>query len=167
MAEKPPAKLPAKDKPAAETREPNSGPVDDRARAELGWLYEESWHALLFAKAQQWKTLGATLIVYLTLVVIAKYVAPEPAFVGDLIAAIILVCTASIFVVIIYQLWQYDELRKLEAVAKHLSPAFREIRRLKSRTESNIYRYILLMFIIVMLVLGAVIAYLTVMRAVK
>ena len=174
MAEKPPAKPgaapakpPAKDKagPAAEKRESDGGDLDDRAHAELCRLYEESWHAVLFAKAQQWKTLGAALVVYLALVLIAKFVASAPGFAGHLVAAIILVCVAAIFVVIIYQFWQHAETTKLEAIANRFSAAFRDIRRLKSRIEANIHRYILLTFIIVMLALGAVIAYLGVKEA--
>lgn len=166
MAERPPAKPPAKDKPAAEKRETDGGELDDRAHAELGWLYAQSWHAVLFAKAQQWKTLGASLIVYVALVFIAKFVGPEPKFVDNLVLAVILVCTGSIFVVVIYQFWQHDELKKLDTIAKRVSPAFRDIRRLKSRTESNIFRYILLTFIIAVLVFGAIIAYLSLMRVV-
>ena len=169
MAERPPArpgaapaKPPAKDKPSAEKREQSGGDLDDRAHAELCRLYEESWHAVLFAKAQQWKTLGSTLIVYLALVFIAKFVASDPGFGRYLVGAIILVCMAAIFVIIIYQFWQHAEMSKLDAIGDRFSADFQDIRGLKSRTESNIHRYILLTFIIVMLAFGATIAYLAV-----
>jgi hypothetical protein len=77
----------------------------------------------------------------------------------------ILVCMAAIFVVVIYQFWQHAEMTKLDAVANRFSADFSDIRSLKSRTESNIHRYILLVFIVAMLALGAVIAYLGVKEA--
>ena len=48
---------------------------------------------------------------------------------------------------------------KIENIAAHYSDLFREVRKLKSPNEANIQRYLLLVFMVFAVILGAVTAY--------
>ena len=65
----------------------------------------------------------------------------------------------AIYILFVYQFWQHDELRKLRAAGDRLSNLFKRLRNLKSRKESNIHRYTLLILMIGMLMLGGFITF--------
>ena len=58
-----------------ETAEPELvvSELDETTHSELRVLYKESSGAVLFAKAQQWWTVGSTLTFYVVLMLIAKF----------------------------------------------------------------------------------------------
>jgi len=78
----------------------------------------------------------------------------------------ILVTMALIFTLVLYQIWQHTELNKIEEISKYFSTAFTRIRRLKSGREANVHRYLLLTFMILTVLLGAVITYLALQQLV-
>ena len=136
--------------------------LDEMTHAELQLLYKESTATVLFAKALQWKTVGATLVVYILLIGIAKFVTDDPRFFKGLEAIILLATPASILILVIYQIWQHTEQQKLSAIAARFSSIFRDIRRIKVRFEANIHRYTLLAFMILIILLGSTVAFTTV-----
>lgn len=135
-------------------------PIDDGIRVELSLIYRKANDALLFAKAQQWWTVGSTLVAFVAILVIAKMTGAGSNFIGKLTAMIILMACAASFMLVIYQFWQHNELLRIEAVVKNFSPLFQKIHGIKSKGEGNFHRYTLLAFMLLVVILGAMIAYL-------
>jgi carbon starvation protein CstA len=91
---------------------------------------------------------------------LAKYVGSDISYANQLTAIVILVTMGVIFTLVVYQFWQHNELRKIQFVSMHMSNLFGRIRRIKSRREANIQRYLLLTFMIGTIIMGAIVAYL-------
>ena len=146
---------------AEESADDESQPssLDELTHAELGFLYQESTKTVRFAKNQQWWTVGSTLLVFGTLVGIAKLVSADKGYIDLLTVVIILLTMAVIFTLVVYQVWQHTEMMKIEKITAHYSDLFREVRKLKSRNEANIQRYLLLTFMIFTVIIGGVTAY--------
>ena len=58
---------------------------------------------ILFAKGMQWRTVGSTLIIYVVLIVIARFVSRDPTLMIYLSVAMILSAIGSIHTLLIYQ----------------------------------------------------------------
>ncbi len=134
--------------------------LDEMTHAEMRLLYEESTKTIRFIKNLQWSTAGSTLLVFGAFVIIAALTEADKAFASKLTALTILLTISVIFSLIMYQFWQYNEAQKINELAKFFSSAFRRVRNVKSTRESNVHRYILLLFMVVLVMLGAVVAYL-------
>jgi phage shock protein PspC (stress-responsive transcriptional regulator) len=139
--------------------EHQSSTLDELTHAELGFLYQESTETVRFAKTQQWWTVGSTLLVFGALVGIAKLVSADKGYVDLLTVVIILLTMAVIFTLVVYQMWQHTEMMKIENIAAYYSDLFRDVRKLKSRNEANIQRYLLLAFMVFTVTIGAPTAY--------
>ncbi len=133
-------------------------PLDEKTHRELGHIYDDSTRTTLFTKGIQWRTVGSTLIIFVVMIGLAKYVSQAEDFIRILKIAIILTTMGAIFMLVIFQFWQHAEGQKIRAVEKNYSSLFREIRKKKSRLEANIHRYILLTFMILVLLAGAFVA---------
>ena len=94
------------------------------------------------------------------LFVIAKLVGAKAGYISALTGLIILMTCACVFMLVIYQFWQHNELARIQAVTRHFSATFQKIQGIKSSTEGNFHRYTLLAFMIALVILGAVITYL-------
>jgi len=158
MAEKSKAK-PAKE-PEVEELDEVPDPIDDGIRIELVQIYDTASRALLFVKTQQWWTVGSTLMVFVAFMAIAKLTGAGPPFVNKLTALLIVVACAAVFMLIIYQFWQHNELARIQAVVKHFSPTFQKVHNIKSKAEGDFHRYTLLIFMVTVVVLGAVVTHL-------
>lgn len=152
---------PADKKPPSEDRAVLADVVpsalDDNTHAEVRALYVESTETLRFVKTHQWRTVGATLLVFLALIFIAGFVDADKALTQKFMAITILMTTSVIFTLIVYQFWMHNEARKIDAMGEHMSSVFREIRAIKSQREGNLHRYTLLVFMIITVILGAVV----------
>jgi hypothetical protein len=62
-----------------------------------------------------------------------------------------------------YQTWQHTEQTKLDVIGKQFSSLFRQVRGIKSKLEANLHRYMILLFMISVIGLGAVVAFTTIM----
>jgi Na+/melibiose symporter-like transporter len=133
--------------------------LDEPSHLEMITLYKESADSVRFAKHLQWWTLGSTLLVNGGLLGIAKLVAADQSYVNVLIAVVILLTISVIFTLVVYQFWQHTELLKMEEITRHMSGLFKRVRRLKSTREANTHRYLLMLFMILTVVLGAVVTY--------
>ena len=153
----PPKKEAPEPETEAEPEEIVPTSLDEQTHAELLNLIEESSGNILFAKAQQWSTVGSTLAVFLVLVGMARFVSSNPKFVQVLEITVFLATPAALFILIIYQFWQQTELAKLQTAGTHFSSLYRKIRGIKSGREANLHRYILLIFMTGVIVLGAVV----------
>ena len=137
-----------------EEREVVPSELDETSHAEATLLFQDSAKSILFAKAQQWKTVGSTLLVFLVLVGLAKFISADNDYVRILKVIVIISGMGAIFILGIYQFWQHAEIKKMAFVANDFSNVFREIRRTKSMLEANTHRYILLA-IMIGVVIGA------------
>lgn len=140
------------------SHEVRASSLDDKTHAEMRMLYRESTDTLRFVKTHQWKTVGATLMTYFGLIVIASLVHADRAVADKFIGIIIVLCCAVIFTLVIYQFWMQNELLKINHMQPMMSSLFKEVRAKKSRKEGNFHRYMLLAFMIIVVLLGAVIA---------
>ncbi len=138
--------------------------LDDKTHAEIRMLYAESTETLRFVKNHQWKTVGATLLTYLGLIFVAGWTHAGPEMINKLMATTILLATAVIFTLVIYQFWMHNEAAKIDRMNPHMSNLFRNIRAAKSTREGNIHRYLLLGFMAVVVALGAVVVHLALDR---
>lgn len=133
--------------------------LDEFTHTELCMLYKESADSLRFAKHLQWWTVGSTLVVFFAFIAIADFVGADKTFAKVLTGLVILIAMSAIFALILYQFWQYNELLKIQKIADHMSSLFRDIRKLKSRREANIHRYVILSFMIGSIVWAGCVAF--------
>lgn len=152
------------DRPEEVEFELNASTLDEQTHTELNMLYAESTETLRFVKSHQWKTVGSTLLTYGGLILIAVVVKADAALINKLEAITILLATSVIFTLIIYQFWTHNEQNKLDFMEHYYSNLFRDIRAMKSRLEGNLHRYTLLLFMAVVVVLGAVVVYFSLAR---
>ncbi len=128
--------------------------LDDLTHAEMCLLYRESTETVRFAKAQQWKTLGSSLILFAALVAL-NYLYPRAELFGNVLLIMSLAVSAGvIYVLAIYQVWQNTERGKLNAITARFSSLTHQVRAMKSRREANFFRYLLLSFMIAGVVMG-------------
>jgi len=164
-----PSKAPAKDeksdKPDAKEAKPEKeafvnepSSLDESTHRELELMHREASEAILFAKSIQWRSVGATLLVYGAFIAIAVFTEAGTKF-GDVmkIMSILLAC-GVIFVLVMYQFWQINEINRINAIDRHFSTLYLRISRLKSRREGNFHRYTILIFMILAVILGVVVA---------
>ncbi len=128
--------------------------LSEATLSELRQLYDESVRAVFFAKNQQWNTLGATLLVYLALMVIARMMPPESGVAYYLALLVFVVTPATIYILLIYQLWQSTEKQKQDAISARFSMQCRSVRGIKSTREADFHRYTLFIFMVGMLLIG-------------
>lgn len=142
------------DESEGEQRELVPSELDEITHAEMRLLFEESAHSVHFGKAMQWKMLAGVLLLFGGLIVIAEYTATHQTFVKNIVIVSLLVGAASIYCEVIFQLWQNTEREKLRFIMSHFSNVAQENFGMKSSTEANIHRYMLLGFIILTIITG-------------
>jgi hypothetical protein len=139
------------DEPA---RENTPSELDELTHAEMCMLYRESADSIRFAKAHQWKSLGATLLVFAGMITLAR-LAPDNATLTNLVIAVSFISSSAvIYMLVLYQVWQNTEREKLRDIAGHFSSFSQFTRAIKSSREANVHRYTLLAFMIVAILLG-------------
>ena len=129
-------------------------PLDELTHAEMRMLYAESTEATRFAKSQQWKSVGAILIVFVGLTGFSRLVGDNALLINVAIAVSFLCSGGVIYMLALYQTWQNTEREKLRHIGAHLSSYTKSIRAIKSSREANVHRYTLLIFMIVTVVIG-------------
>ena len=138
--------------------EPTS--LEESSHLEMITLFKESASSIRFAKHMQWWTVGSTLLAFGAIIGIAKLVSADQEFTNILKAIVILLTTSVILTLVIYQFWQHTNLLKMEEITKNMSSLFVKVRRIKSKREANIHRYLLILFMVSTLALGATVTYL-------
>jgi len=137
-------------------RENTPSELDELTHAEMCMLYKESADSIRFAKAHQWKSLGATLLVFAGLIGLVQ-LSPANGTLINVVIAISFACSAAvIYMLTLYQVWQNTEREKLRDIASHFSSFSQFTRAIKSSREANVHRYTLLAFMIAAILLGNV-----------
>ena len=138
-------------------RENTASELDELTHAEMCMLYRESADSIRFAKAHQWKSLGATLLVFAAMIVLARSVPGNLTLTNFLIAISFLSSSAVIYIMVLYQVWQNTEREKLRDISSHFSSFSQFTRAIKSSREANVHRYTLLIFMICAILLANVV----------
>jgi hypothetical protein len=128
--------------------------LDENTHAEMRILYGDSSHALLFAKERQWKLVGAVLLIFVAMMVIAQALVIDANMAKGLVLASFLVSAAAIYMLIVYQVWQTTEAGRQEAIGATFSSMFTRIQGPQVRREGRIHGYIILVFMICGILLG-------------
>jgi hypothetical protein len=170
-----PSKAPAKDdksdkheaRPEKEVfiNEPSS--LDEATHRELSMMHGEAAQAILFAKSIQWRSVGAALLVFGAFIAIAVATEAGAKFVDVMKIVSILLACGVIFVLVMYQAWQVNEINKINAIDRHFSTLYLRVSRLKSRREGNFHRYTILVFMILAVIIGVVVVMFGIDQAVQ
>lgn len=128
--------------------------LDETTHAESLILYRDSQDNIRFAKSLQWKTLGGALAIFSLLGFAALNGERQEGHLKTLIVISWAISAGAIYAICILQSWQNTEREKLRKIVGAFSNMFRAVYRLKSRTEANIHRYILLLFMAITMLLG-------------
>lgn len=138
--------------------------LDECTHAECLALYRESTESIRYAKAQQWKTL-TYLTVVLGSMILISHARVAPAGVAPVMIIFSFVATAAVVsMLIIFQMWQSTEQRKLDFIGAHMSEIFSQTREIKSTLEANIHRFVLLTFMGLYAVSAGALTYLILAR---
>jgi len=131
--------------------------LDEATHRELSLMHQESAEAILFAKSIQWRSVGSALLVFGAFIAIAVVTEAGAKFIDVMkIVSIVLAC-GVIFVLVMYQFWQVNEINKINAIDRHFSTLYLRISRIKSRREGNLHRYTILLFMVLAVIIGAVV----------
>jgi len=133
--------------------------LDEMTHAEMQLLYADATKTIRFAKHLQWWTVGSTLVVFGAFILISKVLIISAFYSKILTLLVIFMTMSGIFILIMYQFWQHNELLMIEEISKNFSSLFRKVRKVKSSKEANFHRYIFLFFMMITLVLGGVVSY--------
>jgi len=140
--------------------------LDETTHQELRLMHQESSSAILFAKNIQWRSVGASLLVFGACIAIVVSTAADKQFANLLAALTILLACGVIFVLLMYQFWQFNEISRIKKIEQHFSTLYKKIRDTKSKREGNAHRYTLLTFMIAVVILGAVVANIAIKQSV-
>lgn len=132
--------------------------LDEMTHKELRMMHNQSSRAILFAKNIQWRTVGSSLLVFGALIALAFYGASDRNLVRLLGMLTIVLAIGAIFVLSMYQFWQFNEIRRLVEIEKNFSSLYIKIRDVKSKREGNVHRYTILMFMCIVVLLGAIVS---------
>jgi len=128
--------------------------LDEATHAETLTLYRDSQDNIRFAKGLQWKTLGGTLAIFTLLGFAGFNGEHREGYLKTLIVISWAISGGAIYAICILQSWQNTEREKLRKIVVELSNLFRAVYRIKSKTEANVHRYILLAFMAITMLLG-------------
>lgn len=128
--------------------------LDDLTHHEMCMLYRESADTIRFAKSKQWKSLGGALALYAGLMVVGTVNGGNAVFVSLLAVVSVLLCCGVLYALVIFQNWQNTEREKLSFITDRLSSTARTVRGIKSRQEADMFRYLLLSFMILATLIG-------------
>ncbi len=131
--------------------------LDSLTHEELRLMHREASQAILFAKSMQWWSVGSGLVAFGACIAIAAYLSPN-SMVERLLSglSIVLVC-GIIFLLLMYQFWQFNEITRIRKTEEHFSTLYRKINNFKSSREGNAHRYTMLLFMIALVIIGGVV----------
>ncbi len=136
--------------------------LDEMTHLELRTMHRSASMAILFAKLIQWVTVGMSMIIFSTAIFVDRVASPNHPLDNLLSVAIILLVCGAIFVLFMYQMWQFNEIKRLRVIESRFSTLCRRVNNIESRREKNVERYTMLAFMISAVVGSAVVAVLAI-----
>lgn len=131
--------------------------LDELTHKELRMMHTEATTNLLFAKNIQWRSVGSLLFVFIGFIAITQFTAAANSSRHLLPLLIITLTCGVIFVLLMYQFWQFNEVSRIREIEKNFSSLYNRINKLKSHREASTHRYTLLMFMIAVVILGGIV----------
>ena len=153
----------------ADDREESGGDIgaselDELTHAELLMLYQDSTVSVRFARERQWKLVGAALLLDTAVVAIPQLVDVSTFAAKLLVLASFLIGASVIYILIVYQVWQNAELRRMQTIGSRFSSVFAELGGRNAVREGKLHGYIILFFMIAAIGLGNALAVLLLSR---
>ncbi len=134
--------------------ENSASELDELTHAELLMLYQDSAVSVRFARERQWKLVGAALLLFTAIVAVPELVDISPFGAKGLALAGFLIGASAIYVLIVYQVWQNAELRRMQTIGGRFSKIFAELGGHNAAREGKLHGYIILFFMIAAIGLG-------------
>ena len=143
----------------ADDREGSGGDIsaselDELTHAELLMLYQDSAVSVRFARERQWKLVGAALLLFAAIVAIPELVDISTFAAKGLVLAGFLIGASAIYVLVVYQVWQNAELRRMQTIGGRFSNIFAQLGGHNAAREGTLHGYIVLFFMIAAIGLG-------------
>ena len=138
--------------------------LGELTHAELLMLYQDSTVSVRFARERQWKLVGAALLLFAAIVAIPEMLDISPFGAKGLALAGFLIGASAIYVLVVYQVWQNAELRRMATIGGRFSNTFAELGGHNAAREGTLHGYIILFFMIAAIGLGDALAVLLLSR---
>ncbi len=138
--------------------------LDELTHAELLMLYRDSAVSVRFARERQWKLVGAALLLFAVIVAIPELVDISAFGAKGLVLAGFLIGASAIYVLVVYQVWQNAELRRMQTIGGRFSNIFAQLGGNNAAREGKLHGYIILFFMIAAIGLGNALAALLLSR---
>lgn len=132
--------------------------LDDLTHLELITMHQNASQAILFAKFIQWLAVGMAMIMFSVAIFVDRLAASDQAFQTILSIAIILLSVGAIFLLFMYQMWQFNEIKRTRQIEQHFSTLCRQVNNIESRREKNVERYTMFTVMVLAVVSSAAIA---------
>lgn len=132
--------------------------LDESTHAELQVLYQDSSSSVRFARERQWKLVGGALLLFAAVVSVPEVVEISTLAAKALVLASFLIGAGAIYLLIVYQVWQNTELRRMQAIGARFSNVFAQLGGRNAAREGRLHGYIVLFFMIALIALGNALA---------
>ncbi|MCW8916791.1 MAG: hypothetical protein OQK24_13195 [Magnetovibrio sp.] len=131
--------------------------LDSLTHEELRLMHREASQAILFAKSMQWCSVGAVLLAFGACIAVDASLRPNSLIERLLSGLTIVLACGIIFMLLMYQFWQFNEITRIRKIEEHFSSLYRHINNFKSSREGNAHRYTMLIFMIALIIIGGVV----------
>lgn len=154
----------------ADENQAESGPgvtaseLDESTHAELRLLYQDAGMSVRFARERQWKLVGGALLLFAATVAVPELVDISDFAAKGLVLASFLISAGAIYLLIVYQVWQNTELRRMLEISARFSNIFAQLGGRDAAREGRLHSYIVLFFMIALIALGNALAVLLMAR---
>jgi hypothetical protein len=138
--------------------------LDEKTHAELQVLYQDSGKSVRFARDRQWKLVSGTLFLFAATVAVPELVDISTFATKGLVLASFLIDAGALYLLIVYQVWQNTELRRMREIGARFSSIFTELGGAEAAREGRLHGYIVLFFMIALIALGNALAVLLMAR---
>lgn len=122
--------------------------LDEMSHAELRLLYRDASQTVRFAKERQWRLTGGTLLIFAGMMLLPEILALSALVGKALVLSSFLVSASAIYILVIYQVWQSAELRRMQEIGARFSTIFLGIGGDRVRRDSALHGYIIAFFMI-------------------
>jgi hypothetical protein len=138
--------------------------LDESTHAELRILYQDAGMSVRFARERQWKLVGGALLLFAATVAVPELVDISDFAAKGLVLASFLISAGAIYLLIVYQVWQNTELRRMLEISARFSNIFAQLGGRDAAREGRLHSYIVLFFMIALIALGNALAVLLMAR---
>ena len=138
--------------------------LDEITHAELRMLYRDCGMSVRFARERQWKLVGGALLLFAATVAVPELIDISAFAAKGLVLTSFLLGAGAIYLLIVYQVWQNAELRRMQEIGARFSSVFTQLGGADAAREGRLHGYIVLFFMIALIALGNALAVLLMSR---